>query len=58
MGLIRIEGSVIRSDNGDIAVKFISVDPESLYHLQMLARYNSPDPEKVDEEIQKHPGIF
>lgn len=55
---VKIEGRVIRSDDGEVAIKFISVDPESLFHLQMLARYNSPEPEKIEEEIKQHPGIF
>jgi len=54
---IKIECVVIRGDRGDVALKFISIDPESLFHLQMLARYNSPDSEKVEEEIRDHPGI-
>jgi hypothetical protein len=55
---IKAEGRIIRSDHGEIAVKFIGVDPESLFHLQMLARYNSADSEKVEEEIKNHPGII
>lgn len=54
---IKIEGIIIRSDHGDVAVKFIGIDPDSLFHLQMLARYNSTEPEKIEEEIKQHPGI-
>jgi hypothetical protein len=54
---VKIEGKIIRSEDGEVAIKFISVDPESLFHLQMLARYNSPEPEKIEEEIKQHPGI-
>jgi len=54
---IRTSGRIIRSVKGEVAVQFIGVDPDSLFHLQMLARYNSPEPEKVEEEIRKHPGI-
>jgi hypothetical protein len=55
---IRTEGKIIRSDRGEVAVQFVRVDPESLFHLQMLARYNSPDSEKVESEIKNHPGII
>jgi hypothetical protein len=55
---IRAEGKIIRSDRGEVAVKFVGVDPESLFHLQMLARYNSPDSDKIEEEIKQHPGIL
>ena len=54
---IKIEGEIIRSEHGDVAVKFTGIDPDSLFHLQMLARYNSSDTEKVEEEIKEHPGI-
>ncbi|MBN1627230.1 MAG: PilZ domain-containing protein [Deltaproteobacteria bacterium] len=55
---VKVEGIIIRCEHGDVAVKFTSIDPDSLFHLQMLARYNSPDTEKVEEEIKKHPGLF
>ena len=53
---VRTEGVVIRCEHGGVGIQFISVDPESLFHLQMLARYNSPDTERIEEEIKKHPG--
>jgi hypothetical protein len=55
---IKVEGKIIRSKDGDVAIKFIGIDPDSLFHLQMLARYNSSDIEKVEDEIRKHPGII
>ena len=55
---ININGVIVRSKNGDVAIKFTAIDPDSLFHLQMLARYNSPDAEKVEEEIKEHPGIL
>lgn len=55
---IKVEGIIIRCGHGDVAVKFSAIDPDSLFHLQMLARYNSPDTDKVEEEIKKHPGLF
>ena len=55
---IKVEGIIIRSRDGYVAVKFTGIDPDSLFHLQMLARYNSSDIEKVEDEIRKHPGII
>ncbi|MBW1897713.1 MAG: PilZ domain-containing protein [Deltaproteobacteria bacterium] len=54
---IRIDGEIKRSQPGTVAVKFIRIDPDSLFHLQNIIRYNSPDPDAVDREITKHPGI-
>ncbi|MFC1533756.1 PilZ domain-containing protein [Thermodesulfobacteriota bacterium] len=55
--IITIEGSLVRSNQGDAAIKFTKIDPDSLLHLQKIARYNSPDPDRVEQEIREHPGI-
>lgn len=54
---VEVEGVIVRCEHGEVAVKFTKIDPDSLFHLQMLARYNSPDSEKVEKEIKEHPGI-
>ena len=55
---VTVEGSIVRSDKGSVAVKFVSIDPENLDHLQNIARYNSPDPDQVEKEITEHPGLI
>ncbi len=55
---INIEGKVLRSDPGAVIVQFVRIDPDSLYHLQNIIRYNAPDPDAVEEEINKHPGLI
>ena len=55
--VINIDGVIVRTGRGKIAVRFTGIDPESLHHLQEIARYNSHDPERVNREIEKHPGI-
>ena len=55
--LIHVKGSIVRSEHNEIAVNFTSIDPDSLFHLQKIALYNSSEPEKVEEEIIHHPGI-
>ncbi len=55
---IRVKGEIVRSEAGAAAVKFTGIDPESLFHLQNIIRYNSPDPEAVDKEIRDHPGLM
>ncbi len=56
--VITVKGKIVRSDQGNIAMKFTSIDIDSLHHLQMIARYNAPDPDKMEQEIKKHPGIL
>ncbi|MFH2218386.1 MAG: PilZ domain-containing protein [Pseudomonadota bacterium] len=54
---IRIDGEIKRSAPGTLAVKFTRIDPDSLFHLRNIIRYNSSDPDSVDREITDHPGI-
>ncbi|RPI79758.1 MAG: PilZ domain-containing protein [Desulfobacteraceae bacterium] len=54
---VQAEGEIVRSMPGAIAVQFTRIDPDSLYHLQSIVRYNAPDAESFEEEIDKHPGI-
>ncbi len=54
---VYVEGEIVRATGRDIAVKFTKIDPESLYHLQNIIRYNSPDADLVEQEISEHPGL-
>ena len=54
---IRTEGRIVRCTPGGVAVRFTQIDPDSLFHLQNIILYNSPDSEKVEVEIEKHPGL-
>ncbi len=55
---IRVSGTVIRSGQEGLAVKFTGIDPDSLFHLKNIVRYNVADPEGVEQEFREHPGIF
>ncbi len=54
---IEIKGKIVRHDKQKMAVQFISIDPDSLFHLQNIIRYNAPDPDQIDDEIQEHKGL-
>ncbi len=54
---VHIDGEVIRCTPEAVAIKFVRIDPDSLYHLQNIVRHNAPDPDEVDREIRKHPGL-
>jgi PilZ domain len=55
---IQIKGEIIRCEAGVVAVKFTGIDPESLFYLQNIIRYNAPDYEAVEQEIRYHPGLL
>ncbi|MBW1721853.1 MAG: PilZ domain-containing protein [Deltaproteobacteria bacterium] len=52
---VRVEGRILRSDSTGTAVRFTHIDPDSLFHLKGIVRFNAPDPEAVEEEINRHP---
>jgi len=54
---IEITGKIKRSDSETVAVQFTRIDPDSLFHLRNIVRYNYPDADVVEREIRKHPGI-
>lgn len=56
--LITVSGKIVRREENAVAVQFIGINPEDLFHLQNLIRYNSPDPDAIDREIGEHPGLM
>lgn len=55
--IIDIRGQIVRHNDRQVAIQFTRIDPDSLFHLQNLIRYNAPDPDRVDDEIQDHKGL-
>ncbi len=55
---VHISGIVVRHDNEFVAIQFTKISPDDLYHLQNIIRYNAPDPDIIDEEISRHPGLY
>lgn len=54
---LEVAGKIIRCDQGEAAIKFTGIDPDSLMHLHNIVLYNSSDAQSVEEEIQRHPGL-
>ena len=55
---VKVAGEVVRCGNGKMAIKFTRIDPDSLFHLHNIVRYNSRNPETVEWEILNHPGTL
>lgn len=55
---VNIQGRAVRHDKEFVAIQFTKIRPEDLHHLQNLIRYNAPDPDKIEEEINNNPGIY
>ncbi len=54
---IQIDGTIVRSAPGSLAVEFTRLDLESYHHLRRLIQLNTDDPEKAEEEFVAHWGI-
>jgi hypothetical protein len=54
---VQVDSEVVRCSPGEISLKFIGVEPQNLYHLHNILRYNAEDPEKIEQEIDKRPGL-
>lgn len=54
---VHIQGTLQRSETGQTAIRFNSIDPDSLFHLRKILQYNAPDPDAMEEEIERRPGI-
>ena len=55
---IRVTGRILRNLPDAVAIQFTSIDPDSLYHLQNIIRFNAGDPDAIEGEIERHPGIL
>ena len=55
---IYVDGEIARVGENETALRFTSIDPDSLFHLQNLIRYNTDDADAVDAEIHRHPGLL
>jgi hypothetical protein len=49
---LTIQGKILRMDNKEATISFLSMDEDTFYHLKRLLQYNTDDPDKIDNEIK------
>ena len=54
---VEVHGEIVRNDAETIGIKFTRINPGDLNHLQNIIRYNDENPDKIYEEIKRHPGL-
>lgn len=54
---VQVAGKVSRCEPGAVAIKFTEIEPDSLFHLHNIVRFNFPDSDRVEKEIKSHPGL-
>lgn len=55
---VQVEGIVVRCEPQGVAIQFTKIDPDNLFHLKNIIRYNITDSESIENEIIKHPGLL
>jgi hypothetical protein len=53
---ISIASKILRAEQKEAAISFISMDDESFVHLKRMLQYNIGDAERIDEEL-RHPAF-
>jgi hypothetical protein len=51
-----ISGTILRCDDKEAIISFISMDEETFFHLKRLLQYNSEDPDTIEKEL-KNPAF-
>jgi hypothetical protein len=54
---VDVFGEIVRAGDGEVVLKFTTIDQENLFHLQNIIRYNAEDPDAIEQEISNHPGL-
>jgi hypothetical protein len=54
---VEVNGEIVRNDADSVGIKFTRINPDDLTHLQNIIRYNAENPDKISEEIKRHPGL-
>ena len=54
---VDVDGEIVRSDSGVVGIRFSTISPEALGHLQNIIRYNAADPDRIEKEIIDRPGL-
>lgn len=54
---VTVMGEIVRSDPERAGIRFTGIDPDSLFHLHNILRYNASDPDRIEQEIDDHPGL-
>ena len=54
---VQVEGEIVRATPDGVALRFLRIEPESLFHLRNIILYNAPDADIIEHEISRHPGL-
>lgn len=47
-----IGGKILRVDDKEATISFVSMDEDTFYHLKRLMQYNAADPDTIEKELK------
>ena len=53
---LAIEGKILRIDEKEAIIVFLSMDEDTFFHLKRIIEYNATDADKIDQEL-KNPAF-
>ncbi|MBI5446838.1 MAG: PilZ domain-containing protein [Deltaproteobacteria bacterium] len=48
---IKVQGRIVRAEEGSIAIEFTEIALESFKHLVRLVQYNADEPDEIEQEL-------
>jgi hypothetical protein len=48
---LTIEGKILRLEEKEAIIAFLSMDEDTFFHLKRLIQYNADDPDKIEKEL-------
>jgi len=49
---LTIQGKILRLDDKEAIISFLSMEEDTFYHLKRLLQYNAADPDTIDNELK------
>jgi len=49
---LTIQGKILRVDDKEAIISFLSMEEDTFYHLKRLLQYNTDEPDTIDNELQ------
>jgi len=49
---LTIQGKILRVDDKEAIISFLSMEEDTFYHLRRLLQYNAANPDTIDDELK------
>ncbi|MBU0729509.1 MAG: PilZ domain-containing protein [Proteobacteria bacterium] len=56
--ILDIESKIVRATESGVGILFQSIEYTDYRHFEKIMVFNSPDPERLKEELEENPGLM